>query len=123
MTTGAALSTDAIRLAIVHNIDIVFTEQDGEPLGWVWHSKLGSTTKIRKSQLEASLNQVGVHYIKIWLLTKLENQVQFIKDLKKHREQHADYLQDKIVRIEALALFSSFIILGTGRRNENSSLP
>ncbi len=104
MTTGSALSTDAIRLAIRNNIDILFTEPDGEPLGRVWHSKLGSTSKIRKAQLTASLDATGVQWTKTWLLAKLENQLGFLKDLKKHREPLADYLNDKITRIEALAL-------------------
>ena len=104
MATGSALSTDAIRLAILHNIDIVVTEQDGQPLGRFWHSKLGSTTKIRKCQLEASLNATGVQWVKTWLLTKVENQINFIKDLKKHRESQAAFLQDKLVRLEALAI-------------------
>lgn len=104
MTTGASLSTDAIRLAILNNVDIIFTEKDGHPLGRVWHSKLGSTTKIRKSQLEASLNETGVFWIKTWLLNKIENQRNFIQDLKKHRIPQADYLNDKITRLEALAV-------------------
>ncbi|GAA4421247.1 CRISPR-associated endonuclease Cas1 [Nibrella viscosa] len=102
MTTGASLSTDAIQLAMRHNVDIVFIEHDGTPIGRVWHSKLGSTTKIRKMQLEASLSEVGVTWVKSWLLQKLDNQLNFIKDLKKHRPQHADFLNDKISRIEAL---------------------
>lgn len=104
MTTGAALSTDAIRLAILNNVDIVFTEKDGHPLGRVWHSKLGSTTKIRKCQLEVSMNGTGVQWTKAWILTKLENQRDFIQDLKKHRAHQADYLNDKIARLEALAV-------------------
>ncbi len=104
MTTGSALSTDAVRLAIRNNIDILFTEPDGEPLGRVWHSKLGSTSKIRKAQLTASLDATGVQWTKTWLLAKLENQLGFLKDLKKHREPLADYLNDKITRLEALAL-------------------
>ncbi|CAN5289858.1 CRISPR-associated endonuclease Cas1 [soil metagenome] len=104
MTTGSALSTDAVKLAILNNIDIVFTEQDGKPLGRVWHSKLGSTTRIRKRQLEASLNITGVQWTKNWLLAKMENQRNFIQDLKKHRESQASYLNDKINRIEALAI-------------------
>lgn len=104
MTTGSALSTDAVRLAIRNNIDILFTEPDGEPLGRVWHSKLGSTSKIRKAQLTASLDATGVQWTKTWLLAKLENQLGFLKDLKKHREPLAAYLDDKITRIEALAL-------------------
>lgn len=104
LTTGASLSTDAIKLAIMNNVDIVITEKDGHPLGRVWHSKLGSTTKIRKCQLEASMNDIGVHWIKTWILTKVENQRDFIQDLKKHRALQADYLNDKIARLEALAI-------------------
>ncbi len=73
MTTGTMLSTDAIKLAMQNNVDIVFVEQDGDPIGRVWHSKLGSTTRIRKAQLEASLSKVGVKQTKTWLLTKMGN--------------------------------------------------
>lgn len=104
LTTGTSLSTDAIKLAMKFNVDIVFAEQDGSPIGRVWHSKLGSTTKIRKCQLEASLGVVGVRWTKEWITTKLGNQLNFIKDLKKHRPQHSDFLNDKISRIEAMLL-------------------
>lgn len=104
LATGSALSTDAIKLAMTHNVDILFVEQNGEPIGRVWHAKLGSTTKIRKRQLEASLDKEGVKWTKAWLLAKLGNQLAFIKDLKKHRPQHADFLDDKVARIEALSV-------------------
>lgn len=104
MTTGMALSTDAIKLAMIHNVDIVFTEQHGDPIGRVWHSKLGSTTKIRKAQLTASLNEVGLHWTKKWLTDKLENQSNFIKELKKHRPQHTEYLDNKVERITNISL-------------------
>jgi CRISPR-associated protein Cas1 len=104
MTTGSALSTDAIRLAIHNNIDIVFTEQNGEPLGRIWHSKLGSTTKIRKEQLMASLNAIGVKWTMEWVSNKMQNQCDFIKDLKKHRDKQAEFLDDKIRRIDGLIL-------------------
>ncbi len=102
LTTGTALSSDAVKLAVMNNIDILFVEQDGKPIGRVWHSKLGSTTKIRKAQLEASLNEIGLKWTKKWLNQKIENQNEFIKDLKKHRPQHQEYLDDKINKINAL---------------------
>ncbi len=95
MSQGSALSTDAIALALKHNIDIVIMNSFGEPMGRFWHSKLGSTTKIRKEQLKASLNQEGVKWTKIWLNQKLENQSLFINDLKKHRTKLVEYLDDK----------------------------
>ena len=102
LSTGTMLSTAAVKLALKNNIDIVFVESDGHPMGRVWHTKLGSTTKIRKRQLEASLNTEGVTWTKSWISQKVENQLDFIKDLKKHRAQHADFLNDKIQRLEAL---------------------
>ena len=102
MSTSGALSTDAVMLALKNNIDIIFTKSDGHPMGRIWHSKLGSTTKIRKRQLEASLGKEAVRFTKAWITEKMTNQLEFIKDLKKHRPQMADFLNDKIVRIENL---------------------
>lgn len=102
MAKGTALSTDAVHLALKNNIDIVFLEYDGMPIGRVWHSRLGSTTLIRKRQLEASLNQQALLYTKQWLGWKLDNQLNFIKDLKKHRKQHQIFLDDKIEKIDKL---------------------
>lgn len=99
MSTGAALSTDAIALALKHNIDIVIIDNLGHPMGRFWHSKLGSTAKIRKAQLEASLNQIGLSHVKSWLTQKLENQADFLQDLKKHRSQLQEFLDEKIQSI------------------------
>lgn len=96
MSKGASLSTDAIALALKHNIDIVIVENNGHPMGRFWHSKLGSTTKIRKEQLVASLNATGVSWIKGWLGEKLENQADFLQDLKKHRAKEHAFLDQKI---------------------------
>lgn len=106
MSKGASLSTDAIALALKHNIDIVVVDNFGQPMGRFWHSKLGSTTKIRKEQLKASLNEVGLKWTKIWLSEKLENQADFLNDLKKHRTTLHLFLDEKI---EAILEFSNRI--------------
>lgn len=102
MSKGAALSTDAIALALKHNIDIVIVENDGHPMGRFWHSKLGSTTKIRKQQLVVSMNEEGLKWIKSWLCQKLENQSDFLNDLKKHRKNLHVFLDEKIAAILVL---------------------
>lgn len=102
ISTSASLSTDAVRLALINNIDIIFTRSDGHPLGRIWHSKLGSTTKIRKRQLEASLGAEAVHYTKRWISEKMTNQLFFIKNLKKHRPQISTFLDEKALRLEVL---------------------
>lgn len=102
MGKGTALSSDAVQLALRNNVDIVFLENDGAPLGRVWHSKLGSTTLIRKMQLRASLDRRSLTYTQKWIHEKMGNQIQFIKDLKKHRPQHHVFLEDKIEKMSAL---------------------
>jgi CRISPR-associated protein Cas1 len=104
LSKGAAISTDAIILAMKNNIDILVFEYDGVPVGRFWHSKPGSTSRIRKQQLDASLNSIGVGWIKNWLATKLENQVEFLKRLKNHRPANAELIQEKIDGILALKI-------------------
>jgi len=103
LSKSAALSTDAIHLALKFNIDIIVVENDGHPLGRFWHSKLGSTTRIRKAQLETSLSSDAVQWVKQWVVKKVENQAEFISDLIKHRTTQADYLKQQEEKIIALA--------------------
>lgn len=102
MSKGAAISTDAVILAMKNNIDIIVFERDGMPVGRFWHSKPGSTSKIRKQQLEASLNEKGVFWIKNWLTGKLDNQIELLKRFKNHRPVTADLIQEKIDAITTL---------------------
>ena len=109
LAKGTALSSDAVKLAIMNNIDIVFIDWDGRPLGRIWHSKLGSTSLIRKKQLEASMNKNGLSAVKQWIITKIDNEIEFLKRLKKHRQQLSTYFDDKTVKMEAINLSLSQI--------------
>jgi len=102
MSKGSAISTDAVILAMKNNIDIIVFEYDGVPVGRFWHSRPGSTSKIRKQQLDASLNEAGVYWIKDWLSSKLNNHIEFLKRLKNHRPATADLIQEKIDAISGL---------------------
>lgn len=104
MHRAAALSTDAVMLALQFNIDILFVEYDGHPAGRVWHSKHGSTTKIRKKQLEASLNQLATEFVKKWIATKLNRQIDLLKNLAKHREPARETILENIEYIEGFRL-------------------
>lgn len=106
---GTSLTYEAVKTALSHNIDIVFAEGDGAPIGRVWHSKLGSTTRIRKRQLEASLNTEAVFWVKSWVSDKIKNQIAFLKDLKKHRssksaeiERIVEIMNGLLTKIESL---------------------
>lgn len=93
ITTGAVLSTDAIKAAVEHNIEIVFMDEFGDPYGRVWHAKLGSTTLIRRRQLEYAEEVRGLELAKDWIGTKFDNQIEFLKKLAHTRpEKEADIL-------------------------------
>lgn len=75
ITTAAIITTDAIKLAVENNIDLVFLEYNGNPIGRVWHSKLGSITTIRRKQLKLSESQQGIDQVKEWIIVKLNNHI------------------------------------------------
>ncbi len=102
VSDGVALSANAVKLAMQHNIDIVFLASNGQPYSRVWHSKLGSTTLIRKEQLKASLGPAALAYTQQWLGAKLDNQVDFVKRLASHRPQHSDYLDERLQRLQRI---------------------
>ncbi len=100
ITNGTKISSDAIILAFNNNIDILVLEKNGNPIGRFWHSKLGSTTKIRKCQLEASLNERAVSYVKLWITRKAENQIKFIESLASYRKDRKDFIFEKMQQIK-----------------------
>ncbi|MDD4749874.1 MAG: CRISPR-associated endonuclease Cas1, partial [Methanosarcinaceae archaeon] len=102
ITTAATITTDAIKFAVENNIDIIFLDNFGNPYGRVWHSKLGSTTYIRRKQLEISEKPEGFELAKGWIERKLENQTQFLKALKKNRPETKEELEVYIFRLEEL---------------------
>lgn len=102
LSKGAAISTDAIILAMKNNIDIVVMDHFGNPVGRFWHSKLGSTSKIRKKQLEASLDNTGVSWVLEWINRKISNQLEFINRLKKHRPEQEEHLTERINLLKSL---------------------
>ena len=102
ITTSATITTDAIEFAVENNIDIIFLDYHGNPFGRVWHSKLGSTTLIRRRRLEAESADTGFYLARGWIATKIQNQIDLLKDLKKNRPDQKDQLDISIAKIEGL---------------------
>jgi len=100
ITTSAYISTDAIKFAMDNNIDIVFLDYFGNPYGRVWHSKLGSTTLIRRKQLEASIGEKGLNLAKEWITGKIDNQIDFLKSLKNSRSKKENRINEYIISLE-----------------------
>lgn len=75
---GVMITSDVIKLAMDHNIDILFLDEFGNPYGRVWFPKLGSTTFIRRKLLEISVTDAGAEFVKKWVSSKVRNQASLI---------------------------------------------
>lgn len=72
---GASISSDAVMLAIQHEIDVLFVDGLGRPAGRIWSVKYGSISTIRKAQLEFLYSPASVEWVKELAVAKLNNQV------------------------------------------------
>jgi len=81
ISNQAMISTQALVLALENNIDVVFLDKYGDPVGRVWFSKMGSTALVRRRQLEAGDGPLGLQLVSEMIHQKLANQVQFLKKL------------------------------------------
>lgn len=100
ITTSAYISTDAIKFAMDNNIDIIFLDHFGDPYGRVWHPKLGSTTLIRRRQLEIAEKEEGLSLAKEWFIAKLDNQIDFLKKLANSRPEKKEKLSEHQSRLQ-----------------------
>ena len=100
ITTAAYITTDAIKLAMDHNIDIIFLDEFGDPFGRVWHSKLGSTTLIRRKQLEIADIEDGLKLAVSWVRNKFDNQIELLKRLRNTRTQKSAEITTYIEKLE-----------------------
>ncbi len=100
ITTAAYITTDAIKMAMENNIDIIFLNEFGEPYGRVWHSRIGSTTLIRRRQIEIAETEEGLKLALSWVIRKFENQIEFMKRLRTTRTQKSAEITGYIEKLE-----------------------
>jgi len=89
ITTGVHLTSDVIQMAVEHNIDILFADKFGNPYGRIWHSRLGSTTRIRRAQVELSVKPEGLRIGLQWILRRFEGQIDFLRQLRDRRTRQS----------------------------------
>lgn len=74
LSKGAQITSDAVLLAVEHEIEILFNDRAGQPIARVWSPKYGSVSTIRKGQLTFSFSSDAVEWIKDIIRQKIENQ-------------------------------------------------
>ena len=74
ISKGAQITSDAVMLAIEHEIEVMFMDKVGNPIGRIWSPRYGSISSIRRGQLSFSYSHQAVEWIKDVIRQKIENQ-------------------------------------------------
>lgn len=74
ISRGAQITSDAVILAIENEIEVLFMDKIGNPIGRIWSPKYGSVSTIRKGQLSFTFSKDAVGWIKEVIRQKIENQ-------------------------------------------------
>ena len=69
------ITSDAILMAIDHEIDILFVNDGGHPQGRVWSVRYGSVSDIRRAQIDFIYGSAVIDWVKSLLAEKLNNQI------------------------------------------------
>ena len=100
ISRGAQVTSDAVLLAIENEIEMVFTDRNGNPMGRVWSPKYGSISTIRKGQLAFSFSHEAVGWIKDVIRQKIENQQALILLLKPEEGVLQRFVDKAVNRLE-----------------------
>ena len=103
LATGVHLSTDAIRLALEHHVDIALLDKHGDPYGRFWHARLGSTNLLRRRLLEVAESEEGARLAREWVEAKIGHQADLLRDLARTRPDRAAELGATAVRLDKMA--------------------
>jgi CRISPR-associated protein Cas1 len=100
LTTHSLITTEVIKVCNENNIDLIILDDSGDPVGRFWHAKYGSTSLIRRKQIELAENDKGFDIVRGWIIEKIKNQIEFLNELAKNREKLSDFLYTKAKLIE-----------------------
>lgn len=109
ISKGAQITSDAIMLAIENEIEVLFMDRSGMPIGRIWSPKYGSISTIRKGQLNFTFSKEALTWIKGIIRQKIENQQALLlmmkadtDDLGRKREKAISRLEDYRTKIASL---------------------
>ena len=74
ISKGAQITSDAVMLAVEQEIEVLFMDKAGNPIGRIWSPRYGSISTIRKGQLNFTFSPEAVEWIKGVIAQKIENQ-------------------------------------------------
>jgi CRISPR-associated protein Cas1 len=82
LSRGAQITSDAVMLAIEHEIEVLFMDKSGMPVGRIWSPRYGSISTIRRGQFNFTFSKDALLWIKEVIRQKIENQQALLLLLK-----------------------------------------
>lgn len=110
ISRGAQISSDAVLLAMENEIEVLFMDRTGKPIGRIWSPKYGSISTIRKGQISFTFGHEAVAWVKTVISKKIENQQAFLLVLNKqedfalqtHIDKAVNRLEDYRTKVNSL---------------------
>lgn len=109
ISCGAQITSDAVLLAIEREIEVLFMDRSGQPIGRIWSPKYGSVSTIRKGQLSFTFTKDAVSWIKEIISRKIENQQALLllmtprsAEMEKKVRKSIDRLEDYRAKIRSV---------------------
>lgn len=102
LTPGILLSTDVIYACLEQGIDFMITERNGKPMGRLWNNRFGSTSALRKSQLDYSNSPFITQWVIGQLTEKIDNQIDLLLTLLTLDEPFESEIERTIQRMKKI---------------------
>ncbi len=100
ISRGAQITSDAVILAIENEIEVLFMDKTGSPIGRIWSPKYGSVSTIRKGQLSFTFSHDAVDWIKGVIRQKIENQQALLLMMQPQNNVDEQRVKKAISRLE-----------------------
>lgn len=113
----SSISTEAIKLAVEKNIDLVYLDGIGKPFARTYRTSLGGTTLTRKKQLEATNQEIGLKITLAIVEAKIHSQLIFLKSLAKDRKSNKELTKLAVKEIPKIKLGHDRKIIDAEIRN------
>ena len=109
ISKGAQITSDAVMLAIEKEIEVLFMDNLGNPMGRIWSPKYGSISTIRKGQIDFTFSKSALEWIKKVIAKKISNQQALLQmmqcaddETETKRKKAVNRLEDYRAKVLAL---------------------
>ncbi|NSW45383.1 MAG: CRISPR-associated endonuclease Cas1 [Bacteroidales bacterium] len=109
ISKGAKITSDAVMLAIEHEIDVLFLDNTGTPKGRIWSVNYGSISTIRQKQADFIYSQKAISWIKEILIEKIKNQTALLYSLVSKQDIDKNFWQNNPNFLQTITALKDYI--------------